>query len=146
MKVDTAQRYRRFARFEAYGHSPCYADRSRRIADDPEVLALVEELPAAKRQPNLVLASARYVGARQGRSMGSSAWIADEGCGVVPVGRVSCRNRARRREIGLFSPKTVCRWPIRGRTGTVSSGFGGAENSVERLRLPPCGITAHRHL
>ncbi|WP_067838610.1 DUF2332 domain-containing protein [Nocardia lijiangensis] len=66
VKVDTAQRYRRFAQFETHGHSPCYTDWSRRIADDTEVLALVEALPAAKRQPNLVLASARHVGARQG--------------------------------------------------------------------------------
>ncbi|TQM33597.1 DUF2332 domain-containing protein [Nocardia bhagyanarayanae] len=86
--MDTAQRYRRFARFEAHGHSPCYADWSRRTADDTEVLALVESLPAAKRQPNLVLASARYVGAPQG-PFDDRPWL-DPWSGPSPV-RLSCR-------------------------------------------------------
>ena len=45
------------------GSSEIYVDWSAGIADDPAVLALIEELPAAKRQSNLVFAAARFVGA-----------------------------------------------------------------------------------
>ncbi|WP_455131895.1 DUF2332 domain-containing protein [Microbacterium aurum] len=58
--------YPRFAEVEAHPHSPCYADWSHRIAADDGVLARIDRLPVAKRQPNLVLAAARYAGARQG--------------------------------------------------------------------------------
>lgn len=64
MKVfgDIAERYRDFAEFAA-GDSPCFAEWSRHLADDPEVHAWLSDLPEPKQQPNLVFAAARWHGA-----------------------------------------------------------------------------------
>ncbi|MCC9204003.1 DUF2332 domain-containing protein [Arthrobacter sp. zg-Y769] len=62
----TAQRYERFARFEAGGSSEVYEQWTAAISRDPEVLELIDGLPEDKRQPNLVLASARSCGAAAG--------------------------------------------------------------------------------
>ncbi|MFX0577341.1 DUF2332 domain-containing protein [Nocardia nepalensis] len=60
--MDTAQRYRLFAETEARGNSPRYEQWCLGIAETPELLALIEQLPEPKRQPNLVLGATRYVG------------------------------------------------------------------------------------
>jgi hypothetical protein len=60
--VATADRYRRFAEAEARGGSPCYEEWALGVAADGELLALLDELPVAKRQPNLLFAAARYTG------------------------------------------------------------------------------------
>ncbi|MEE6286846.1 DUF2332 domain-containing protein [Georgenia sp. MJ173] len=59
-----ADGYRIFAEREACGVSPVYEDWARRLADDDAVLAQLETLQRAKRQPNLVFAAARWHGAR----------------------------------------------------------------------------------
>ena len=59
---DTPTAYRDFA-FRAGGSSACFVAWAAAVADDPEVLALIDTLPVAKRQPNLVLAAARWLGA-----------------------------------------------------------------------------------
>ncbi len=61
--MTTADRYHRFASVEARGYSPVYDEWCTGIADDQTVLDLIDELPAVKRQPNLLLASARFCGA-----------------------------------------------------------------------------------
>ncbi|GAA4706026.1 DUF2332 domain-containing protein [Nocardioides conyzicola] len=58
---ETPRQYADFAA-DAAPTSPCFADWSRRIAADPEVIAWIDTLPVAKRQPNLVLAAARWHG------------------------------------------------------------------------------------
>jgi hypothetical protein len=60
--VSTVDRYRRFAGTEARGGSPCYEAWALGVAADPEVLALLDELPEPKRQPNLLFAAARHTG------------------------------------------------------------------------------------
>ena len=60
--MTTADRYRHFADTEARGWSPCYEEWALGVAADREVLTLLDALPAAKRQPNLLFAAARYVG------------------------------------------------------------------------------------
>ena len=57
---DTASDYRGFAA-EA-GDSPTFAAWAAALADDPDVLAWLETLPALKRQPNLLFAAARWHG------------------------------------------------------------------------------------
>jgi hypothetical protein len=57
---DTATVYRDFAR-EADG-SPCFEAWANGVADDPEVLAWLQDLPPRKRQANLVFAAARWHG------------------------------------------------------------------------------------
>jgi hypothetical protein len=61
----TVEDYRQFGAREAQD-SPCYSAWALGVAADPEVLALLEEQPPPKRQPNLVLAAARWHGARPG--------------------------------------------------------------------------------
>ena len=63
---DTAETYEDFGRRQAAGSSPVFGDWATSVAVDPEVLALVETLPETKRQPNLVLAAARWHGAEPG--------------------------------------------------------------------------------
>jgi hypothetical protein len=58
--ADTINQYLNFV--DPAGGSPCFDDWASRVAGDPEVLAWLEELPVAKRQPNLVFAAARWHG------------------------------------------------------------------------------------
>lgn len=53
--------YRNFATYEAHGISPRYEQFALAVADDPATLAFLEELPAPKRQPNVLLAAVRHV-------------------------------------------------------------------------------------
>ncbi len=62
----TAGWFRQFAEDEARGESPCYERWARAVADDPEVLALLDELPWPKRQPNLLFTAARFLGVPAG--------------------------------------------------------------------------------
>jgi hypothetical protein len=61
LSAETARQYADFA-LDARGYSPCFDDWASRVSQDPEVLAWVDALPAPKRQPNLVLAAARWHG------------------------------------------------------------------------------------
>jgi hypothetical protein len=58
---EVAEIYLEFAE-EAAAESPCFEDWARSVADDPDVIAWLQELPALKRQPNLVFAAARWHG------------------------------------------------------------------------------------
>lgn len=60
---DVSGFYRHFAEQEAKGESPTFERWAAGVAEDPEVIALLRELPVAKRQPNLVFAAARWHGA-----------------------------------------------------------------------------------
>ena len=53
--------YIRFAEDEARDRSPLYAELSRGVASDPEVIGLLLTLPREKRQPNLFLSAARHL-------------------------------------------------------------------------------------
>jgi hypothetical protein len=56
----TAENYRVFA-LEASGRSPAYERLATEVASDPAILGFLDELPASKRQPNLLFAAARYL-------------------------------------------------------------------------------------
>ncbi|GAA2463195.1 DUF2332 domain-containing protein [Nocardia seriolae] len=64
--METAARYRNFAEREVHDYSPCYERWCLGISGDTELLALIETLPVYKRQPNLVLGAARYLGVTVG--------------------------------------------------------------------------------
>jgi hypothetical protein len=53
--------YREFARVEARGRSAAYEELTDAVADDDAIVAFVASLPPEKRQPNLLLAAARYL-------------------------------------------------------------------------------------
>jgi hypothetical protein len=57
----TAEKYRRFARLEAAGRSPAYERLALAVAADAAILAFLQGLPPAKRQPNLLFAAARWI-------------------------------------------------------------------------------------
>ncbi|MGN0064576.1 MAG: DUF2332 domain-containing protein [Nocardioides sp.] len=58
--AEVVESYRRFA--DEASDSPTFADWSRAVAEDPEVVEWIRALPALKQQPNLVLAAARWHG------------------------------------------------------------------------------------
>jgi hypothetical protein len=58
--ASTAQNYRDFAA-DARGRSPQYEELALAVAGQPEILAFLDTLPAAKRQPNLLFAAACYL-------------------------------------------------------------------------------------
>ncbi|SCG52241.1 DUF2332 domain-containing protein [Micromonospora halophytica] len=62
MGVTAADIYRTFASREASGVSPAYERLALAVSRDAELLALIETLPPAKRQPNLLFAVVRLLG------------------------------------------------------------------------------------
>ncbi|MBA2554033.1 MAG: DUF2332 domain-containing protein [Geodermatophilaceae bacterium] len=58
----TADWYREFAEVDVRGVSPRYEVLCLGVAGDAEVCALLDSLPSAKRQPNLLLAAVRFLG------------------------------------------------------------------------------------
>src|SRR5688500_9878424 len=62
--VHLANRYRRFAIDEAQGVSPQYERLAREIADSAAILRFLNELPAPRRQPNLLLGAATLIAGR----------------------------------------------------------------------------------
>jgi hypothetical protein len=62
----TAARYERFAASEARGESAVYAGWATGVAGDAELLAAIDELPPQRRQPALLFAVSRLVGAPVG--------------------------------------------------------------------------------
>jgi hypothetical protein len=60
--VTTAETYAQFAVREARGVSPTYERLSLAVAADPELLALLDTVPEAKRQPNLLFGVVRLLG------------------------------------------------------------------------------------
>lgn len=59
----TAEWYRSFAELEARGQSALYEEWALGVAGDVELRDLLEQLPLQKRQPNLIFAVARLLGA-----------------------------------------------------------------------------------
>jgi hypothetical protein len=59
--LETAAWFDGFAKTEAGGRSPLYAEFAAGVAADREMLAALCALPMSKRQPNLLLAAVRYV-------------------------------------------------------------------------------------
>ncbi|MGQ4601091.1 DUF2332 family protein [Nocardia sp. R6R-6] len=86
--MNTAQRYELFAEYEVRGHSPCYDEWCRGIASDTDVVDLIEQLPPDKRQPNLVLGAARYVGVEPSDYPGFKAWLTEHWVQVAEVASV----------------------------------------------------------
>ncbi|MDF0515151.1 DUF2332 domain-containing protein [Agromyces sp. H3Y2-19a] len=72
----TAERYRAFAEVEARGMSETYDAWALGVADDPATIALIDELPPAKRQPNLVFSAARFHGSEPAPYDDFRRWLA----------------------------------------------------------------------
>lgn len=59
----TADWYRTFGTVDAPGSSDCYAEWALGVAQDPELIRRIDEFPHTKRQPLLLFAAARFLGA-----------------------------------------------------------------------------------
>jgi hypothetical protein len=72
-----AERFARFARDEAPGRSDVYLSWALAVADDPELCAVLARIPATHRQPPLVFAVTRMLGApTSGAGSDSASWAA----------------------------------------------------------------------
>jgi hypothetical protein len=88
--MDTPQRYRAFAAREAHGHSAIYEELASRVADDEELIALIDQLPEPKRQPNLLLAAVRFLEGAMKDYGSFRTWV------ITHWGRVSTTMQRRR--------------------------------------------------
>ena len=73
MTDSVAERYERFSREEAPGRSPLYEEWARGVAHDIEVQGVLRRIPETRRQPPLVFAVSRLLGAPPA---GYGAWRA----------------------------------------------------------------------
>lgn len=78
-----AERYARFARDEAPGRSELYAEWAAGVAAEPAVAATLARIPATHRQPPLVFAVTRMLGAPEGSFRRWAAWLASHDDEVV---------------------------------------------------------------
>ncbi|MDR7186952.1 hypothetical protein J2X85_004013 [Microbacterium trichothecenolyticum] len=80
---DVVERYARFARDEAPGRSALYAEWADGVASDPALAAILARIPATRRQPPLVFAVTRMLGAPEGAFPAWAAWLVEHGDEVV---------------------------------------------------------------
>ena len=77
------ERYARFAREEAPGRSELYAEWAAGVADDSAVAAILGRVPATSRQPPLVFAVSRMLGAPERGYPEWSQWVVAHGDELV---------------------------------------------------------------
>ncbi|MCT2086758.1 DUF2332 domain-containing protein [Microbacterium enclense] len=76
-------RYGRFAREEAPGRSPLYEEWARRVAVDPDVAAVLARIPETHRQPPLVFAVLRLLGAPPATGDLWAHWVVSHADAIV---------------------------------------------------------------
>lgn len=96
--VGTGERYRRMAERELHGVSPTYEAICLGVSEDADLLARLDELPPAKRQPNLLLAAVRFLGGSVDTYTSFRSWTFAHWDGVAATMRVrrTQTNEARR--------------------------------------------------
>jgi hypothetical protein len=77
------ERYARFARDEAPDRSELYADWATGVARDSEIARILARIPATRRQPPLVFAVTRMLGAPEVPFAAWSAWLREHADEVV---------------------------------------------------------------
>lgn len=77
------ERYARFARDEAPGRSALYAEWADGVAADRELAAILARIPATRRQPPLVFAVTRMLGAPESAFPAWAEWIVEHADEVV---------------------------------------------------------------
>lgn len=86
--VAVAERYARFARDEAPGRSELYAGWAAGVAADEEIAAIIARIPETRRQPPLVFAVTRMLGAPERDFASWATWLrahADDAVAEVSV-------------------------------------------------------------
>ena len=96
--MDTSTWYRDFGGLEARGQSAIYEEWALGVAGDPALIALIDELPLQKRQPNLIFACARLLGAPEADYTSFRRWLVQQWSAVAPeaLSRSTQTNEARR--------------------------------------------------
>lgn len=96
--MHTSSWYRSFGELEARGHSAIYEEWALGVSDDPALIALIDELPLQKRQPNLIFACARLLGAPEGGYPAFRRWLVQQWAAVsrAALARSTQTNEARR--------------------------------------------------
>ena len=87
LEADVREAYTRFGEREARGNSPFYEDVCALIAADDALLERISTLPPAKRQPNLVLGAARFLGAPDDDAEAFVTWLTQHWGEVEAVAR-----------------------------------------------------------
>lgn len=77
------ERYRRFARDEAAGRSALYEEWAAGVAEDPVIARILSRIPETRRQPPLVFAVTRLLGAPEAPFPQWAAWLTAHGDAVV---------------------------------------------------------------
>lgn len=97
-KDDTAEWYRGFAEIETKGQSAIYAEWANGVAGDSTVIAALDTLPLQKRQPNLIFAAARLLGAEEVGYDGFRRFLLNNWPAIATVARARSTqtNEARR--------------------------------------------------
>ncbi|WP_438352291.1 DUF2332 family protein [Microbacterium sp. CJ88] len=117
MTTDAAQhvreRYARFAREEAPGRSPLYAEWAAGVAADPTVQEVLGRIPATRRQPPLVFAVTRMLGAPEAAYPVWAEWVRAHADAVVgECGRRSIQTNEPLRCAALLPALTLVEGPI----------------------------------
>ncbi|WP_316294221.1 DUF2332 family protein, partial [Clavibacter michiganensis] len=76
LDVAIGARYRRFAEVEAPGRSALYADWAAGVVSDAEVREVLARIPETHRQPPLVFAVTRLLGAPESDYRAWARWLA----------------------------------------------------------------------
>ena len=100
----TADWYRRFRLNETPGQSELYAEWASGVETDPEVLELVIGLPRPKRQPNLIFACARLLGAPLAGYPVFRRWLLDSWPAVAAEARVRATQTNEPRRLTAIMP------------------------------------------
>jgi hypothetical protein len=72
---DTTEWYRSFGEVEVRGQSAIYEEWALSIAEDSKLIGVIERLPLQKRQPNLIFAVSRLLGAPEGGYPAFREWL-----------------------------------------------------------------------
>ncbi|MCY1717926.1 MULTISPECIES: DUF2332 domain-containing protein [unclassified Microbacterium] len=106
-------RYRRFARDEAPGRSAVYEAWARRVTDDAAVAAALARIPETRRQPPLVFAVMRLLGAPLDDVDAWSSWVLDHADAIVAeCGRRSVQTNEPLRCAALLPALSLIEGPI----------------------------------
>jgi hypothetical protein len=130
--VPVADRYRRFAEREARGRSPLYERFALGVAGDPELLALLESLPPAKQQPNLLFAAVLYLGGRQPDYGAFRQFVLEHADQVVAT---MLARRTQTNEVGRCALLLPLLASLPGPLALVEVGASGAVPAPRPLRL-----------
>jgi hypothetical protein len=101
MRSPTAEWYDRAATRDLVGHSSVHVAWATRVADDPEILALIDRLPRERRQPSLLFSVARWLGAPENEYPALRSWLLKHWPKVEAAARV---RRPQTNEVGRCAP------------------------------------------